>query len=279
MAFVQPKFSVVVPLYRTARYLPDLLESFDRQQVGSYTVEFIFVDDGSDDDSAAIAATWLNAAEFDGCVIQQQNAGVSAARNRGLDAATGDWVTFPDSDDFVSDGYFCSAAKALEQLDDGVVLLSGNVQRFTESTGKKSDEHPLRFKFREGTGAVDLARRPTFIQTQSASAFFRMDVIREHGVRFVEGLRVAEDAVFASTYLLAAPTTRIAPLTESVYYYRRREAGTRPRTPIARTRISTLADSKGAISHCSRGSRRPNCRRSGCRTSSSTTSGGSSRVS
>lgn len=224
MAVVQPTFSVVVPLYRTARYLPDLLKSFDRQQVGNYTVEFIFVDDGSDDDSAAIADGWLSAEGVNGRVIHQQNAGVSAARNTGLEAATGRWVTFPDSDDFLSDGYFRSAAQALTDLGDDVVLLSGNVQRFNESTGKTSDEHPLRHKFREGHAAVDLARRPTFIQTQSASAFFRMDIIREHHVRFIDGLRVAEDAVFASTYLLAAPTAKVAPLAKSVYYYRRRVA-------------------------------------------------------
>lgn len=227
LALVQPSFSVVVPLYRTARYLPDLLASFDRQRPGDYTLQFVFVDDGSDDDSADIADRWLVSAGAAGEVIHQENAGVSAARNRGIDAATGDWVTFPDSDDFLSDEYFYRAAQAVAANGDDVVLLSANVHRFTESTGRKTDEHPLRHKFVGGPSKhnpVDLAVRPTFIQTQSASAFFRLDVIREHSVRFIEGLRVAEDALFASTYLLAAPSPLIVPLKDSKYYYRRRAA-------------------------------------------------------
>lgn len=225
---MQPSFSVVVPLYRTARYLPDLLASFERQRSGDYSLQFVFVDDGSDDDSAEIAGRWLSSSGATGEVIRQENAGVSAARNRGIEAATGDWITFPDSDDFVSDEYFHRAAEALaENADDDIVLLSANVHRFTEQTGRKTDEHPLRHKFVGGQtnhNVVDLALRPTFIQTQSASAFFRLDVIREHSVRFIEGLRVAEDALFASTYLLTAPTTLIVPLKESKYYYRRRAA-------------------------------------------------------
>ncbi len=224
MAVVQPTFSVVVPLYRTARYLPDLLSSFDRQRRGNYTVEFIFVDDGSDDDSGAIAQKWLHDSGSAGSLIRQENAGVAAARNRGIEAATGSWITFPDSDDFLGDRYFLTAAAALDAVDDDLVLLSGNVRRFYELTGRKSDEHPLRAKFNDPRRVVDLAENSTFIQTQTASAFFRMDVIRKNGIRFVDGLRVAEDAVFASAYLLAAPTTLIAPLRDSIYYYRRRAA-------------------------------------------------------
>ncbi len=224
VAVAQPTFSVVVPLYRTARYLPDLLASFDRQRRGNYTVEFIFVDDGSDDESGDIAQKWLDESGSSGTLIRQQNAGVAAARNRGIEAAAGSWITFPDSDDFLSDDYFFAAAAVLEEVDDDLVLLSGNVRRFYEATGRKSDEHPLRTKFSDPRRVIDLTENSTFIQTQTASAFFRMDVINKNGIRFVDGLRVAEDAVFASAYLLAAPTTLVAPLKESIYFYRRRAA-------------------------------------------------------
>jgi glycosyltransferase involved in cell wall biosynthesis len=226
LSWGRPKFSVVVPLFRTERYLGGLLESFDAQRPGDYDLEFIFVDDGSDDRSGEMAQAWLESTAATGQVIRQENRGVAAARNRGLDAATGSWITFPDSDDFLSRDYFDEAAKALAEAGDEVVLLSTNVRRFVEATGKRYDDHPLRHKFRGNAATVDLRYHADFIQTQVASAFFRLDLIRDRGVRFVDGLRVAEDAVFASTYLLLAPSTTIAPLKHSIYYYRRRAAAT-----------------------------------------------------
>lgn len=218
----RPKFSVVVPMFRTERFLGGLLDSFDSQRAGDYDLEFIFVDDGSDDTSGEMAQAWLDRSGSTGQVIRQENGGVSRARNCGLAAATGTWITFPDSDDLLSDGYFDEAAKALRAASSDVVLLSANVWRYDEASGERRDVHPLRFKFRQNLVVADLHLQPTFIQTQAASAFFRLDVIREHGISFIEGLRVAEDAVFASTYLLHAPTALVVPLDRSVYYYRRR---------------------------------------------------------
>ena len=216
----------MVPLFRTERYLGGLLESFDDQRPGDYDLEFVFVDDGSDDRSGEIAQAWLDSTSATGQVIRQDNRGVAAARNRGIEAATGSWITFPDSDDFISRSYFDEAAKALRDTGDEAVLLSANVQRFVETTGKSYDDHPLRHKFRGNATTVDLKYHADFIQTQVASAFFRLDLIRDRDIRFIDGLRVAEDAVFASTYLLLAPGTIIAPLQNSIYYYRRRAAAT-----------------------------------------------------
>lgn len=226
MSGARPKFTVVVPLFRTEQYLNGLLRSFQSQRPGEYDLELIFVDDGSDDRSGEIAQAWLDGSPFSGQVIRQDNRGVAGARNRGIDAASGDWITFPDSDDFLSYGYFDEAASVLREATDDVVLLSANVQRFVEATKKRYDDHPLRHKFRSTMPAVDLKQHAEFIQTQAASAFFRLDLIRDNDIRFVDGLRVAEDAVFASTYLLLAPTTIMAPLKKSVYYYRRRAAAT-----------------------------------------------------
>ncbi|WP_446664710.1 CDP-glycerol glycerophosphotransferase family protein [Flexivirga sp. B27] len=220
------KFSVVVPLYRTEKYLGELLESFDSQQPGDYDTEFIFVDDGSDDSSGEIARTWLDRSGVSGTVIRQDNAGVSSARNRGMAEVTGEWITFPDSDDLLSANYFKEAARAVAEAGTDVALLTANVWRYDEATGNRQDVHPLRHKFQAKHQFVDLQDRPTFIQTQAASGFFRLDVIREHDLSFIEGLRVAEDAVFASTYLLRAPSTLLVPLNKSIYYYRRRKDAT-----------------------------------------------------
>lgn len=216
----------MVPLYRTEKYLGELLQSFDSQQSGDYELEFVFVDDGSDDSSGQLARDWLHRTGAQGKVVRQENAGVSAARNRGLSEATGTWVTFPDSDDLLSSNYFKNAARSLAEAGTDVALLSANVWRYDEASGARQDVHPLRRKFQGGHRYVDLQDHPTFIQTQAASAFFLLDVIREHDISFIEGLRVAEDAIFASTYLLHAPNTLVVPLADSIYYYRRRADAT-----------------------------------------------------
>ncbi|MFC6705556.1 CDP-glycerol glycerophosphotransferase family protein [Flexivirga alba] len=220
------QFSVVVPLFRTEKYLAELLDCFDAQRPGDYDLEFVFVDDGSDDASGDIARAWLARAPYSGQVIRQDNGGVSRARNTGITAATGNWITFPDSDDLLSDNYFDEAAKAVGGAGSDAVLLSANVWSYDEGSGARRDNHHLRHKFRGNTATVDLQQQPTFIQTQAASAFFRLDIIREHDIAFVDGLRVAEDAVFTATYLLHAPNTVVAPLRKSIYYYRRRRDAT-----------------------------------------------------
>lgn len=92
------KISVIIPVYNAERYIEQCLWSVTGQTYGS--LEIIAVDDGSADDSAAVCG---RIAETDGRirVLRQKNSGVSAARNLGLNAATGEYVFFLDSDDAI----------------------------------------------------------------------------------------------------------------------------------------------------------------------------------
>ena len=92
------KVSIVVPVYNTEAYLPACVESLKTQT--HENLELLFVDDGSTDGSAAILDAY---AKEDPRirVIHRRNGGVSAARNDGIDAATGDFIGFVDSDDTV----------------------------------------------------------------------------------------------------------------------------------------------------------------------------------
>lgn len=93
------RISVIVPVYNAGRYLKPCIESLLQQTYPD--IEILAVDDGSTDDSGAILDAY---AKQDGRLscIHQANAGVSAARNRGLDAATGDFISFLDSDDWLA---------------------------------------------------------------------------------------------------------------------------------------------------------------------------------
>lgn len=91
------KVSVIIPIYNAENYLKKCIESVLHQTLQG--VEIILVDDGSTDGSGAICDQYSVFQNIK--VLHQENKGLSAARNTGLDAATGDYVAFLDSDDYV----------------------------------------------------------------------------------------------------------------------------------------------------------------------------------
>ena len=91
------KVSVILPVYNVSDYLRQCMDSIVGQTLKD--IEIICVDDGSTDDSLAILKEY-EAKDQRVKVIQQANAGAGAARNKGLEIATGEYLSFLDSDDF-----------------------------------------------------------------------------------------------------------------------------------------------------------------------------------
>lgn len=106
------KFSVIVPVYNAEKYLEKCILSVIYQSYDNW--ELILVDDGSKDGSPRIADEY---AEKDGRIIaiHQQNAGPGIARNNGIKRATGDYVIFLDSDDYIDEDYFALLAPKAEK--------------------------------------------------------------------------------------------------------------------------------------------------------------------
>lgn len=101
---VKEMISVVMPVYNAEDYLKKSIESILHQ---TYPVwELILVDNGSEDDSFKICQDYAKKEERIQALHQYQNKGVSAARNLGLEKATGDYVTFLDADDWIAEDYF-----------------------------------------------------------------------------------------------------------------------------------------------------------------------------
>lgn len=92
------KFSIVVPVYNVEAYLNDCLTSLQTQNFSDF--EVICVNDGSNDRSREILSKWESKLQQTK-VVDRENGGLSAARNTGLAAATGDYILFVDSDDWV----------------------------------------------------------------------------------------------------------------------------------------------------------------------------------
>ena len=99
---MNPKVSIIVPIYNTAKYLPKCLNSITNQT--HQNLEIILVDDGSTDNSGQIADSYASK-DRRIKVIHQKNAGQSTARNNGLKRASGKYISFIDSDDQI-DSHF-----------------------------------------------------------------------------------------------------------------------------------------------------------------------------
>jgi glycosyltransferase involved in cell wall biosynthesis len=217
--------SLVVPLYDVERYLPDLLDSIAAQEPGPYDLQCVFVDDGSPDGSAALVERWVaeaKPASVDALLIRQANAGVSAARNRGLAAATGEWVGFPDSDDALGERWCAEVAAFVLARGEATTAVATNLVKHIEAEGRLLDNHSLRFKFQQGARVVRLADEPHFLQMHAASTVFRRADLEHSGIRFLPGLHASEDALFVADVLAAAPDPALGVVPGAVYRYRKR---------------------------------------------------------
>ena len=123
------KLSVVVPVYNVDSYVREFCDSLFSQGIPK-GVEIIIVDDGSLDESIPIIIGCIDTYNVKAFVkvITQENAGLSAARNKGVYHAAGEYVTFIDPDDYVSDDYISTI---LRNLDDDLDVLTFNAKKIT----------------------------------------------------------------------------------------------------------------------------------------------------
>lgn len=120
---VQDKISVIIPVYNTAPYLNRCLDSV--LQSTYRNLEIICVNDGSTDESLSILEHY-QALDDRVVVIDQNNSGISAARNKGMARATGDFISFVDSDDWVHPQMFEVLRNAMD--DDVIMAVCANKQ-------------------------------------------------------------------------------------------------------------------------------------------------------
>ena len=206
------KVSVIIPAYNTADMLSACLDSVISQSMTDW--ECIVVNDGSSDNTAEVLERY-SAQDNRIKVITQDNAGVSAARNRGLDEATGEFVTFIDSDDYIDSGYFEQALSVIYRTD-ASMLISGYVEERKSASGDVISRFSSRMPHSYIPDAEDtyILRRnqcAALLFDTSASYWgyirnwFRLATIKKSGLRFDSSLKYNEDRSFTLHYLVAEP--------------------------------------------------------------------------
>jgi len=181
------KFSVVIPLYNKARYVHGAVHSVLAQTLPPH--EVIVVDDGSSDGSAAIVEAIADPRVR---LVRQPNAGVSAARNRGIALATGDWIAFLDADDWYHPEMLAALKQAHEACPEAGLL--GAQSRTMQNVPDDPDPWPVSDSFFEVEVVDDLRQR--WMRTapfNSSSVAIRASLLREMGTCFIEGESHGED--------------------------------------------------------------------------------------
>lgn len=197
-----PRISVIVPVYNSSEYLRPCVESVLTQSNADF--ELILIDDGSTDRSAEICDQYASADSRVRC-MHVKNSGVSAARNLGLSLATGEYVTFVDSDDMLLPG-------ALAIISDYVNNKSIDIIQFglTRNLGNKVSTTPVM--------TPDKYVKNGYLQVCAGGSVIKNLLIKDHNVYFDETLSLAEDQIFIMRVVNLSTT--VMRLSEVLYFYR-----------------------------------------------------------
>lgn len=223
---MQPLISVIIPVYNVAPYLRRCVDSLLAQTFRDF--ELILVDDGSTDGSGDICDEYaklgiehnnLSGKHRDPSVaiqvrvIHQPNAGVSTARNRGIEAAEGHFISFVDADDWVEPTFLQAFADEVEKHPDVDCVLQGFVDHegqgiaWPEAFYNSAEElcsHLFELEQRQLIGYV-------------WNKLFRLVLIQEHHLRFDVDIPIGEDGIFVMSFLNHAAS--LATISHVGYYY------------------------------------------------------------
>ena len=217
------KISIIVPVYNVEAYLEECVNSLINQTYPN--IEVLLINDGSSDNSGAICDEY---AKKDSRVVAVHcpNGGVSRARNTGLDKASGEWITFVDSDDWI-DLNFCQ--KLIGKAQNADIVFSrmvrnfsdGKASEFFESSLDKVAQTPYNLEYiihdrihteQNGKFVTDC------IHGSVCRSLLKTDIINKNNIRFKEGIKALEDRLFIMEYLSLCKAGAL--VDEYLYHYR-----------------------------------------------------------
>ena len=210
-------FSTIMAVYNTGDYLAEAIESVLSQDFPHDMSELILVNDGSTDNSGIICQKYASEYPEKIVYIEQDNQGVSAARNNGINIARGKYLNFLDSDDILDNNAFQKVYDFYQEYGDKTDIVSIPIKFFGSADG----DHILNYKFWR-TRLIDLDIEFTSIQLSSSSAFFRKNAIGE--LRFDQNVKYGEDVLFVNQILIKKHTLGV--ISDTTYWYRRRNTST-----------------------------------------------------
>lgn len=188
-------FSVIVPVYNVKDYISKCLDSLIHQGIETDKYEIILINDGSTDGSKEICEKYKDKNK-NILLLDQPNQGVSSARNKGLNAANGEYILFVDSDDYLVNDGLKRLARVIE------LYPKAEVVRFYSSYDKNPKDYVDDSIDYYGTSRLLLERGgyPAFIWTFA----YKRSFLSKNNIRFKD-LKFSEDGLFIATVYLHNP--------------------------------------------------------------------------
>ena len=200
------KISIIVPVYKTEKYLERCVSSILNQTYRD--LEVILVDDGSPDNCPKMCDAFAEA-DARVRVIHKKNGGVSTARNDGLDVANGEYITFVDSDDWIEPDMYAAMMGKVQENDCDIVMCDclkeyGNrSELYThEIRSGYYDSEQLRTEYYPHLLIMENVEYPATISNWLL--LFRRELAED--VRYLEGVRYSEDLLFGAQLMVRANT-------------------------------------------------------------------------
>jgi glycosyltransferase involved in cell wall biosynthesis len=186
--------SVIIPVFNAEAYLRECVGSLLRQTLAE--CEFIFVNDGSTDNSLGIIEDFQQQ-DSRIKIINQQNQGVSVARNKGIAAATGKYLGFVDADDFVDEDMFDKLYQFASNTASDIVISNFFAEQGRSKIILQFDFPANRLYDRDDIRTFIF---PYFIKkdllNSACNKIFRTEMIVDNKISFPEGVALGEDAIF-----------------------------------------------------------------------------------
>lgn len=193
---MQPILSIVIPVYNVKDYLVECIESIIKQNIERY--EVILINDGSTDGSEVICNEYAN--EYEQItVIHKKNSGQSAARNSGIDIASGKYIAFLDSDDYYNENKLKSIISIINTEEPDIII--NKVNLFYEN----KDIIKSKCNYKEISNVNGLSGEEAFVYLVNTRQFLvspysyiiKKEILENSNLRFDESKRYAEDIPFA----------------------------------------------------------------------------------
>ena len=205
------KISVIVPVYNVENYISACLNSILRQTLSD--IEIIVVDDGSTDSTLSIVKDFESRYPDIISVYTQENSGPGKARNLALSHATGEFISFIDSDDTIAYDMYDRMYSMASEKDADLVLCG---RAYTDFEGNvMSTWNPM-----EIGDVTNIFKDHSLLGKTSSFVWdklFKRSVVEDVGLRFNEDIHYAEDALFIYSYLAYAK--RVCSITQPLYFY------------------------------------------------------------
>lgn len=211
-----PLISVIIPVYNAEKYLEECIKSLLSQSL--YNCEFIFVNDGSNDNSVDIIRSYIKKDKRI-ILINQKNKGVSQARNTGIINAKGECIGFVDSDDYVDSDMYKELYKQMQNEKCEVIIsnfeeeLNGNkyIRKCSLKENKVLDKNYI-----ENEILPFLVREDSL--NTVCNKLYKKSIIDENNIRFPKGLPLGEDGIFNMIYFSKCNSCKYIDYTG--YHYR-----------------------------------------------------------